>query len=133
MAELGGVRNVVVDTVQTSVWYAAAMGRSVTAIADTPIVCKGSVERDQPDLTRRRWSELLDGVEGSRAQSLGEEELGRQFMMSPDQLAVALGWDDWKRQLAARAFSFAAELRYGSGPRSADQPDTPEISRTIKK
>jgi len=129
IAELATVEHVVIDHIQTAGWYAAAMGRTVTAIVDTNTVCASSAQGDWRALTVERWPELLDGVGGADAVELGGVELGREFMLGPDALAEALGWSSWKKQLVARAFAATADLRFGRGPRRGDQPDTPTENR----
>ena len=104
---------VVSNDFTTAIFYAAYMAKSVQIIRDylTPnsIYDLYAGERDFDKLSKY----LFDGVDPLRAKIIGSQELGAEFIRTPNELKKMLGWDSVWRSKAASVISLLVDLKYG--------------------
>jgi hypothetical protein len=116
IAEMSRHSAFVADGPQTGLWYAAALGLQVSTV-DPQEWGATNLWNYSADT---RWPQLASGIGGAAAQDLAAEELGREFVLEPDQLMGTLGWDSPIKRSAAWALSKVSDVRHGKSIRQGN-------------
>lgn len=116
-AEILSHEAVIADQLGTSIWYAGALGRRIRVAPGSPAATRNGKTEPLLDLTATFPSLHAEGLDQRGAQDEAYRQLGHVSMLSPSELATALGWQSSKRFFAA-AIGRLIDIRCGPGPRA---------------